>query len=263
MVQVASRYTMTTVTNTMTPMPTHEKRLVMRVARSVLAFLLLLIAVSHGIQAATGTITPSPFQLILDSAGNPVNAGCIWTYTAGTSTPVATYTDVALSVANANPIIASTAGRFTAFLTPGLSYKFTYENTPCSASSHGATLVTADNIAATPASAANVDTTGTAGEAISAGQAVYLSDGSGGKVAGQWYKADSANAYSTTANEVGMAPSAISSSATGTIRLTGVVTGLSLTVGAEYFVGSTGAITSTAPALRRHVGHADTATSLV
>ena len=66
---------MTTVTNTMTPMPTHEKRLVMRVTRSVLALLLILIAVSGGIQAATGTITPSPFQLILDSAGNPVPGG--------------------------------------------------------------------------------------------------------------------------------------------------------------------------------------------
>src|SRR5438094_8736310 len=264
MVQIASRYTMTTVTNTMTPMPTHEKRLVMRVARSVLALLLIVIAVSHGIQAATGTITPSPFQLILDSAGNPVNAGCIWTYTAGTSTPVATYTDVALSVANANPIIASTAGRFTAFLTPGQSYKFTYENTPCSASSHGSTLVTADNIAATPASAANVDTTGTAGEAITAGPVAYLSDGSGGKTPGQWYKADSANPYSSTTNLIAMIPTAISSGATGTIRITGAVTGLSsLTVGATYYVSTTGALTSTAPTNRRVVGQADTATSLV
>src|SRR5205823_5612832 len=201
---------------------------------------------------------------ILDNSGNPVNAGCIWTYTAGTSTPVATYTDVALSVANANPIIASTAGRFTAFLTPGLSYKFTYENTPCSASAHGSTLVTADNIAATPASAANVDTTGTAGEAISAGQAVYLSDGSGSKTAGQWYKADSANTYSSTTLTVGMAPSAISSAATGTIRVVGYVTGLSsLTVGANYYVSTSGAITSTAPTNRRLLGQADTATSLV
>src|SRR5207237_8035002 len=124
MVQIASRYTMTTFTNTMTPMPTHEKRLVMRVARSVLALLLILIAVSGGIQAATGTITPSPFQLILDNSGNPVNAGCIWTYTAGTSTPVATYTDVALSVASANRSSASSAGRFAAFLSPGVSCTF-------------------------------------------------------------------------------------------------------------------------------------------
>src|SRR5438067_12725059 len=117
MVQIASRYTMTTVTNTMTPMPTHEKRLVMRVTRSVLALLLLLISVSAGIQAATGTITPSPFQLILNNAGTPVNAGCIWTYTAGTSNAVATYTDVALSVQNANPLFATSRGRLTAFLT--------------------------------------------------------------------------------------------------------------------------------------------------
>ena len=241
-----------------------QKVVLMRVARSVLALLLILIAVSGGIQAATGTITPSPFQLILDNSGNPVNAGCIWTYTAGTSTPVATYTDVALSVANANPIIASTAGRFTAFLTPGLSYKFTYENTPCSASAHGSTLVTADNIAATPPSAANVDTTGTAGEALTAGQVAYLSDGSGGKTPGQWYKADSANPYSSTTNLIAMIPTAISSGATGTIRITGAVTGLSsLTVGATYYVSTTGALTSTAPTNRRVVGQADTATSLV
>ena len=67
------------------------------ISRTISALSLLLLGclgVAH-LTAATGTITPSPFQLILDSAGNPVNAGCIWTYTAGTSTPVATYTDVA------------------------------------------------------------------------------------------------------------------------------------------------------------------------
>ena len=61
-----------------------------------------------------------------------------------------------------------------------------------------------------------------------------------------------------------MAPSAISSAATGTIRVVGYVTGLSsLTVGALYYVGTAGAITSTAPTNRRIVGQADTATSLV
>jgi hypothetical protein len=59
-------------------------------------------------------------------------------------------------------------------------------------------MITADNIAATPVSAASVDVVGTAGEAISAGNAVYLSDGSGSKVAGSWYKADTGNAYSST-----------------------------------------------------------------
>src|SRR5438094_6014171 len=246
----------------MIPTMTPRMKPISRLIAACSLLLLGCLGVAH-LTAATGTITPSPFQLILDNSGNPVNAGCIWTYTAGTSTPVATYTDVALSVANANPIIASTAGRFTAFLTPGSSYKFTYENTPCSARAHGPTLVTADNIAATPPSAANVDTTGTAGEALTAAPVSDLSDGSGGKTPGQWYKAGSANPYSSTPNLIAMIPTAISSGATGTIRITGAVTGLSsLTVGATYYVSTTGALTSTAPTNRRVVGQADTATSL-
>jgi hypothetical protein len=39
---------------------------------------------------------------------------------------VATYTDVGLLIANTNPIIADSSGRFVAFLTQGLSYKFVY-----------------------------------------------------------------------------------------------------------------------------------------
>jgi hypothetical protein len=57
--------------------------------------------------AATGTIMPSPVQVVLDANGNPVASACIWTYTAGTSTAINTYTDVGLTVANANPIIAN------------------------------------------------------------------------------------------------------------------------------------------------------------
>jgi len=246
----------------MIPTMTPRMKPISRLIAACSLLLLGCLGVAH-LAAATGTITPSPFQLILDNSGNPVNAGCIWTYTAGTSTPVATYTDVALSVANANPIIASSAGRFTAFLTPGLSYKFTYENTPCSASSHGSTLVTADNIAATPSTSAGVDVLGTAGEALSAGNVVYLSDGSGGKTQGSWYKADSTNGYSSTTNVVGLAPSAISSGATGTIRIAGTVTGLSsLSVGSTYYVSTSAALTTTPPANRRLLGQADTTTSL-
>jgi hypothetical protein len=222
------------------------------------------ILLSPAAYGATGTIMPSPVQVVLDANGNPVASACVWTYTAGTSTAINTYTDVGLTVANANPIIANSAGRFTAYLTPGSSYKFIYENTPCNSGLHGSTIITADNIAATPVSAAAVDVVGTAGEAISAGNAVYLSDGSGSKVAGQWYKADTGNAYSSTLPKVGMAPSAITSGAAGTIRMSGSVTGLSsLSVSSTYYIGVSGAITSTAPALRRVLGTADSATSII
>jgi hypothetical protein len=230
----------------------------LRIALTVLAILLPRLAA-----AQQYTIAPTPFQTALDNSGHIVSGACVWTYTAGTTTPATTYSDNA-GTANSNPIKADSAGRFTAYLVAGTSYKFVYE-TSCTAPSHGTTLRTADNIAGVPAAAANVDVqTATAGETISAGQCAYLSDGSGGKNSGQWYKCDSANTYSSTLPEVGLALTAIASSAQGTIRLAGSVTGLSsLSVGSEYFVGTAGAITSTAPANRRHLGHADSATSLI
>jgi hypothetical protein len=231
--------------------------------------LLILLALGAGAGAVdaqtTGTVMPTPYQTVLDGSGNPVANAKICTYIAGTTTPVATYTDAALSVASANPIRADGSGRFVVYLTPGASYKFVYQTSSGTAGTcDGASIKTVDNVSAVPPAAASLDVTGTVGESITAGQAVYLSDGSGSKTAGQWYKADSANAYSSTLPEVGIAPSAIASGAAGTVRLAGQVTGLSsLTVGATYYAGSAGAVTSTAPTLKRFLGQADSATSLV
>jgi hypothetical protein len=96
------------------------------------------------------TLTPSPYLTALDNSGNIISGACVWTYSAGTTTPVATYTDSALAVANANPIIADSAGRYVAYLVNGASYKFVMENIPCSAVSHGTTLKSVDNIKAVP-----------------------------------------------------------------------------------------------------------------
>lgn len=224
--------------------------------------ILLLTACPRLASAQSYTLTPTPFQTAFDNSGHIINNACIWTYVAGTTTAVSTYSDNA-GTANTNPIRADSAGRFTVFLLAGSSYKFVYESS-CLPPAHGTTLRTADNIAGTPASASNVDVQGVAGETLSAGFCTYLSDGSGGKTAGQWFKCDSANTYSSLTPEIGMAVSAIPTSATGTIRLAGSVMGLSsLSVGSEYFVGTAGAITSTAPTNSRHLGHADTASSLV
>lgn len=212
--------------------------------------------------AQTYTITPSPFQTAFNNSGAIINAACIWTYQAGTSTPATTYSDTS-GTPNTNPIIASSAGRFTAFLIAGNNYKFVYE-AACTPPAHATVLRTADNIQAVPGSSSTVDLTGTAGESITANQAVYLSDGSGGKNAGQWYKADSSNTYSSITNTVGIATTNISTSATGTIRIAGSMSGFSaLSVGLTYYVGAAGALTSTAPTNVRLVGQADSATSLV
>lgn len=212
--------------------------------------------------AQTYTISPPPFLLAQNNSGAIINNACIWTYTAGTTTPATTYT-TSTGTANSNPIRSDSAGRFTAYLQPGVSYKFVYESA-CTPPAHGTTLRTADNIAAVPTSASTVDDTiAVAGEAISAGQCVYLSDGSGGKTQGQWYRCDAANTYSSTGNDVGLATAAISAAATGTVRRAGLVTGLSLSAGAMYYAGTAGAITSTPPTNARKIGQAETATTLL
>jgi hypothetical protein len=95
------------------------------------------------------TLAPPPYQTLLDNAGAPVSNGCVWTYAAGTTTPIATYSD-ALGTPNTNPIRTDPAGRYTAYLLAGTGYKFVCE-TPCSPpSGHGSVLRTADNIVGTP-----------------------------------------------------------------------------------------------------------------
>lgn len=208
-----------------------------------------------------GTISPSPFQTVLDQNGDPIDSACVWTYVAGSSTPVDTYTSSDLMTANSNPIIADSAGRFTAFLVPGNSYKFQYE-TACTPPAHGTIFRTADNISAVPGIAAGVDVVGTAGETIQAGECAYLSDGSNSKTAGSWFLCDADAAYSDTSPVVAVAPSAIASGASGSFRISGQVTGLSgLVVGGHYFVSSTAGAFATAG--DREIGQADSATSLI
>lgn len=207
---------------------------------------------------------PSPWFTGFDDNGNPVSAGKLFIYTAGTTTKATTYSDVGLTTPNANPLILDAGGRGTVFLVPGASYKFvlspsTDTDPPTNA------IKTQDNILAVPSSAANMDVLGTAGEALTAGQAVYLSDGSGSKTAGQWYLADADFTYASSFCEVGMVPASISALAIGTIRLGGSVTGLTgLVVGTTYYVSATaGALTSTAPTNARAMGVADSTSSVV
>jgi hypothetical protein len=62
----------------------------------------------------TGTLLPIA-QTLLDDNGNPVSGGLVYTYVAGTSTPLTTWSDSTLATPNANPIVCDSAGRFTMF----------------------------------------------------------------------------------------------------------------------------------------------------
>jgi microcystin-dependent protein len=65
--------------------------------------------------------TPNQFEV--DGNGVPLSGGQLFFYATGTTTPQATYQDVALTVPNANPVIADAGGRFgSIFLSPSNAY---------------------------------------------------------------------------------------------------------------------------------------------
>ena len=209
-----------------------------------------------------GTLTPTPYQTVLDADGVSVSGALIYTYTGGTTTAASTYTTSALSVANANPIVADSAGRYVAYLPAGSNMKFVFKTAA------GATIREQDNILSVPGAAVNLDIEGTVGVAVTAGQVCYLSAGleSPALTAGLWYLADADFAVSsTTCQALGVAVSAIPVNTAGTIRLAGIVTTASAVVtGSTYYVSATaGGITTSVLALSRLVGIADTTSSLL
>lgn len=234
--------------------------------RISLVIVALLIGLWAPMTAQQGTVMPVPRLQFLDNNGLPVASGKLYTYAAGTSTPLATYSDVNLAVANTNPIVLNSSGRPSngvsevgVFLTAA-SYKFELQT------SAGVTLWTQDNISSVAPYNVNVDVQGTAGEAVSAGELVYLCSGTGCTTAGRWYKTDADLSYaSTAATQWGMAPAAISSGESGSVRLSGRVTGLSgLSAGSDYYASSTaGAIVTTPPTNAVRIGRADSTTSLI
>jgi hypothetical protein len=92
--------------------------------------------------------------------GLPLNAGKIFTYQAGSTTPLSTFTDSSGLIANTNPIILGTDGRppSTIWLTNGFFYKFVL------ATSANVTIQTYDNlygiIGATPPAATPIPSGG-------------------------------------------------------------------------------------------------------
>jgi hypothetical protein len=80
----------------------------------------------------------------LDNSGAVLTGGLLYTYTAGTTTPVTSYQDSAGSVANSNPVVLDASGRVSAqvWLTTGAAYKLVLKT------STGTTLWTMDNLRA-------------------------------------------------------------------------------------------------------------------
>jgi hypothetical protein len=208
-----------------------------------------------------GTVMPAPKFIGLDNNANPVSGGKLYTYVAGTTTPQPTYSDVNLTVANANPVVLDSAGRATVFLS-GSSYKFVLTD------ANDVPIWTQDNVQAVAPFSTNLDIQGVAGETILAGQACYLSDGSGALTAGRWYLADADNAYSSSLPQIAIAPDAIDTGETGTFRLQGSVTKANaqadFVVGSTYYIAGTAGLLSLTPGTNQRImGQADSTTTIV
>lgn len=211
------------------------------------------------------TLAPNPWFTGFDDDGNIVPGGLLFTYAAGTATKKNTYTDVLGQFANTNPIVLDDAGRVPSglFLLPS-SYKFILA--PADDTDPPTNPIrTQDNIGAVPTTDVDNDISGVFGEAMTAGQAAYLSDGSGALTAGRWYLADADQTYSSTTPEIAFVVITGAAGATGTFRLSGRDTNQSgLTPGAKYYLSATaGSITATAPSNSRFVGQADSISSLI
>lgn len=69
------------------------------------------------------TLTPSAKQQFFDANGNPLAGGKLYTYAAGTTTPLVTYTNSGGITANTNPIILDSRGEANIWL-GSAAYKF-------------------------------------------------------------------------------------------------------------------------------------------
>jgi hypothetical protein len=88
---------------------------------------------------ATTSLSPTPKLQFFDANGAPLAGGLLYTYEAGTTTPLATYTDSTGNFANTNPIVLDSRGEANVWLGAAI-YKFALYT------SAGVLIWTVDNI---------------------------------------------------------------------------------------------------------------------
>lgn len=69
-------------------------------------------------------LSPNPKQQFFDANGQPLVGGKVYTYAAGTTTPIVTYVDAAGVTTNTNPIILDSRGMANIWLLSTANYKY-------------------------------------------------------------------------------------------------------------------------------------------
>ena len=109
-------------------------------------------------------LSPPPKAQFLDANGAPLAGGKVYTYQAGTTTPLATYTTAGGTTPNANSVILDARGEADIWYAPGVSYKVVLRT------SADALIWTVDNIAMSGSMATqNADSVNITGGTIGSG----------------------------------------------------------------------------------------------
>lgn len=85
------------------------------------------------------SLTPSPYMQFFATDGTPLAGGLLYTYNAGTTTPLATYTDSTGNTENTNPVQLDSRGEAAVWLGSSLYYMVLKTST-------GTQIWTADNV---------------------------------------------------------------------------------------------------------------------
>ena len=102
---------------------------------------------------ATTSLSPTPKLQFFDANGAPLASGLLYTYEAGSTTPLATYTDSTGVSANTNPIVLDSRGEANVWL-GSASYKLALYT------SAGVLIWTVDNISTNGSNLSVTDHTG-------------------------------------------------------------------------------------------------------
>jgi hypothetical protein len=113
-------------------------------------------------------LAPAPKFVALDGNGNPIAGARVYTYTAGTSTPKAAYTDASGGVAQTNPAICDASGRVDLWLNG--AYKIVLKD------ASDVTIWTVDNIQGISADTQTQSTYAALPLAGTAGRLRYVTD---------------------------------------------------------------------------------------
>jgi hypothetical protein len=100
------------------------------------------------------SLSPSPKLQFFGTDGLPLVGGKLYTYAAGTTTPIATYTDNTESTLNTNPVILNSAGQANVWLADTITYKYTLtdaDNVPLFTVDYVSVPVSVNSFASPPA----------------------------------------------------------------------------------------------------------------